>query len=102
MPLPVLYIAIAVLLIGILPLPYGYYTLLRIVATGAFVWAAITAHQKGERTLPWMFALSAVIYNPILPVYLTKGIWMILNLGGAAMLYLHRDKITEKEAGKAE
>ena len=102
MPLPVLYIAIAVLLIGILPLPYGYYTLLRIVATGAFIWAAITAHKNGERTLPWMFALSAIIYNPILPVYLTKAIWTILNLGGAAMLYLHRDKITEPAERRPE
>lgn len=95
MPIAVLYIATGLLVLGVMPLPYGYYTLLRIVATGAFVWAAIAAHQKGERSLPWVFAVAAVLYNPVVPIFLAKPVWMILNLCSAALLYLNREKITE-------
>ena len=101
MPIVFLYIATGLLVLGVMPLPYGYYTLLRIIATGAFVWAAIAAHQKGERTLPWVFALAAVLYNPVIPVFLAKPVWMVLNLVIAALLYLNRDKITEDSPNNA-
>jgi hypothetical protein len=101
MPLAVIYIATGLLALGVLPLPYGYYTLLRIVATGAFVWAAFAAHQKGERTLPWIFVLAAVLYNPVVPVFLAKPVWMIINLGSAALLYFNREKIVEQPAKRS-
>jgi len=52
MPVKVIYIAAGLLFAAILPLP-GYYTLLRLVATGVFAWAAVIEFQKDQ----------ALIYN---------------------------------------
>ncbi|WP_445000243.1 DUF6804 family protein [Halomonas mongoliensis] len=95
MPLAAIYIAVGLLILGVLPLPYGYYILLRIVATAAFAWAAVTAHQNGERTWPWIFSLAAVLYNPILPVFLPKEAWIVINMGSAAALFINRKKIVK-------
>ncbi|CAC5851372.1 hypothetical protein [uncultured Gammaproteobacteria bacterium] len=46
MPITVIYIVAAMLFLGAAPLPYGYYMLLRLAATGVFIWAAIVAHKK--------------------------------------------------------
>ena len=46
MPITVIYIVAAMLFLGAAPLPYGYYMLLRLAATGVFIWAAIVVHKK--------------------------------------------------------
>jgi len=49
MPVTVIYIAAVMLFIGAVPMPYGYYMLLRFVATGVFAWAAfVTYERKGN------------------------------------------------------
>lgn len=76
----------AVLMIGILPLPYGFYTLLRIVVTGAAALAAYLAYRKADRVdaLVVISGLVGVLFNPLVPVFLDKGAWVILDLAAAA------------------
>ncbi len=73
--------------IGIASLPYGYYTLLRIVV---FVAAGILAIYDLDRKNTAFFiisALIALIFNPIIPLYLDKDIWQVLDfLSGVYML----------------
>ncbi len=73
--------------IGIASLPYGYYTLLRIVV---FVAAGILAIYDLDRKSTAFFiisALVALIFNPIIPLYLDKGTWQVLDfLSGVYML----------------
>jgi uncharacterized membrane protein YhfC len=66
MPKPLIYIAAGFLLIGVFPLPYGYYMLLRFIACGVFAWAAYIAFERNEDILPWVFIVLAIIFNPIL------------------------------------
>jgi len=67
--------------LGLLNLPIGYYTLLRIaVAIGAV--AIITNEYKGEFTF-WIFTFGviSILFNPIFPVYLgEKEAWMPIDL----------------------
>lgn len=76
----ILYAPAAVALLAMLPLPIGFYTFVRIVICGFASWVAYTEYQNGNKF--WLlFGGIAVLFNPIIPVYLyDKAIWTILDL----------------------
>lgn len=85
-------VPIALLVVAIAPLPYGYYTFLRLIVCGCCCAILYGAHIDGrERWTLMSFGIVglAVLYNPLVPVHLTKGIWFWLNLGSAAFLVAH-------------
>lgn len=86
MPPVVIYVAVAMLWIGAAPLPYGYYTLLRLVATIVFAWAAYVVYQRKHNILPYIFGLLALLFNPIIAVHLTKTIWAIIDIAAGIFL----------------
>ena len=67
-------------------MPYGYYTLLRIVACAVFVWAAYVGHTKRLAILPWVYGLIAILFNPVIKVPFSKPIWAVLDIGAAVLL----------------
>jgi hypothetical protein len=72
---------IIVLAIGILPMPIGYYTLSRLVVCAAALYFTISFYKKKDSTNLWIFGFIAILYNPIIPVYLyEKAIWIVVNL----------------------
>ncbi len=82
----------AVLLaVGVLPLPYGFYTFLRLVVCLVCAILAYMEWKKSETVSPWSVALGlvAILFNPVFPVHLTKTIWAVLDLASAAMLVLY-------------
>ncbi|OOR83809.1 DUF6804 family protein [Moraxella canis] len=97
MPKIVLYIAVVFLVLAVLPLPYGYYTLLRLIAFGVFAWAAYIGFERHDKILPWIFVVLALVYNPIIKVYFPKEIWTVINLLSAAFLVLNQRKLLELE-----
>ena len=60
--------------------PYGYYILLRWVCCGVFAYVAFQAFSREQRGWVWILGITAVIYNPILPVHLTREIWSLVNI----------------------
>ena len=79
----VIYIGAIIIAIGAFPLPYGYYTLLRIVACLLFSWIGIVAFQKNALLVSSIAALFAILFNPLIPVYLSKDIWIFLDIVAA-------------------
>jgi hypothetical protein len=74
-------ICAVLLFLALIKLPIGYYTILRIVVTIGAV--AIVAKEFKDGINIWVivFGFIAVIFNPILPVYLhDKAIWMPIDL----------------------
>jgi hypothetical protein len=72
--------AFGLLLFAMGSLPYGYYQFLRIAIT---IIASVNAFHffKSENKIPFILFLAiAILYNPILPIYLTKSIWIPINL----------------------
>jgi len=67
-------------------MPYGYYTLLRLVATIVFAWAAYVAYQKKHSALPYMFGLLALLFNPIIVVHLDKTLWAVIDFAAGILL----------------
>jgi hypothetical protein len=68
--------------------PYGYYILLRWVCCAVFTYLALKAHGQGKESWVWVFGVAAAIYNPIIRVHLTRGIWSVLNIAGVIVATL--------------
>lgn len=83
---------IVVLAIGILPLPIGYYTLSRLVVCASAIYFAYNFYKKNNQTNLWIFVFIAVLYNPIIPVYLYKKvIWIVVNIITIYLFYKNKD-----------
>ena len=80
-------IPIALLLIATARLPYGYYTFTRIVvcAMGALFAFLLWNAGKIGRTLAVTLGLTAVLFNPIIPVHLNRNDWFYLDIIAAAV-----------------
>ena len=80
-----------VLILAIFPLPYGYYTFTRIVVCTACTLLAYESYRPDFRESVWVavFAVAAMLFNPIIPVYFKKEIWIYLDGALAAAIISH-------------
>jgi len=79
--------------------PYGYYTLLRWVCCGVFGFLAFQAFTLKKQGLTWVLGITALVYNPIFPVHLTRAIWSAANIATiiiavASIIYLKKGEKT--------
>lgn len=75
-------VASIMLLLCLLPLPYGFYTLLRWVVTAVSVYYAYILYVAQKKGV-WMWLLIgiALLFNPLAPVYLgAKIVWNIIDV----------------------
>jgi hypothetical protein len=70
---------------------YGYYMLLRVVVTAAAVLLTAFAYQRTKTFTVWIgvFLVVAAVFNPIVPLHLTRGAWSILNIAAGALFVGH-------------
>ena len=84
------------LLIAILDMPSGYYTFLRILIFGYFVFYTYNTYIKDFRNLAVVSLLFSILYNPIFPIYLyDKEIWTIINIATIIYIFINRKKLIE-------
>lgn len=86
--------AALMLLWAIVPNPYPYYMLLRVVVCAVGAYSAYIVYQQKKMEWVWAFGLTAALFNPFVPAHLTKEIWMFFNLVGAILFFasLRRQK----------
>ena len=86
--------------IGVLPMPYGYYNILRVVVCVSAAFMAVRAMKTGNGQLvPWLFGGMALLYNPILPANLNeKAIWMMVNALTAILFIAFRNLSDDEES----
>jgi len=85
-------IPIALLCIATARMPYGYYTFMRTVVCGLAGYFAYVAWQEDILVLrSWavVFGLIAILFNPIIPVYLKRGTWFDIDIGVALVFAAH-------------
>jgi hypothetical protein len=76
----VITIAAAVVAIGLLPLPYGYYMLLRLFLCGLSFYF-LTRSSGVRDTEKWVLVGLVVLYNPLVPIALgSKPMWSLINI----------------------
>lgn len=91
---------ISVMVIGVFPLPIGYYTLLRIIVFICSLYFCLKLFNKnkdiGSNQELWFFGIIAIIYNPIIPVYLyAKLIWTVLNVITIYIFFKYKNHIKD-------
>ena len=79
-----LFLLIPAVLLIIAPLvsfPYGFYTLLRLIVsiTAGFIIYHSYKGAGGVNEISIVFALILILYNPFVPVHLSREIWMPIN-----------------------
>lgn len=97
---PIHLAAAVMLLLALIPLPYGFYHLVRLVvciASGFLAWQLFQTKRHG-----WMIVMGilAILFNPISPIFLTREFWMLLDLV-AANLFIACPAIVTKESDGA-
>lgn len=77
-------ICAGLLLLAIANLPIGYYTFLRIIVTIGAIVVIIGEFEKGLSIWIILFGIIAILFNPIIPVYLyNKAIWIPIDIATA-------------------
>ncbi len=82
------------LLICLLPLPYGYYTLVRFAAMIVFGCMAFNFYKEGRLPLCVVAASLALLFQPIFKLALGRAMWNAVDVLVAVALivlwYTHR------------
>lgn len=77
-----LYTTVCIILgIALLPISGGFYTLVRIIVTIGAVAATIQNSSNGINIWSIIYGGMAILFNPIVPVYLhDKGAWIMIDI----------------------
>ena len=82
-------ISIALLLVGLADMPTGYYTIVRIVVCIVSCLSCYSCYYSDRKIgiATVLFAALALLFNPIIPIYLyDKGVWTIVDITAAGLL----------------
>ena len=73
--------AALLILAPLISFPYGFYMFLRLIVTITSIIIIIYNIKTvgGVNEITILFGLIAILYNPIIPVNLTREIWMPIN-----------------------
>jgi chromate transport protein ChrA len=94
-------ITAALLIIATFNLPYGYYTILRIVVCGFAVVVFFHTWENDTPTRKWplTFAGMAILFNPLVPAHLDRATWFYLDMGAAIVIVAHLIAVRVKSKG---
>jgi len=82
-------LAIAMALGALAPVPYyAYFQLMNWVVVVAALMTAWQAYRQNTFWIVWLFALVAVVFNPLAPLYLQADVWRIADIIAAALFVL--------------
>ena len=56
-----------------------FYTLLRWVCCAVFAYSAFSTFQMKRAAWTWIFGILAVLFNPVVPVYLQRATWQVVD-----------------------
>ena len=85
---PIIKLIIAVLLLlCLIDMPYGFYTLVRFAATAAFAYLAYDSFKSKEDGKGFIFAALALLFQPFFKVALGRTIWNVVDVVVAIGLF---------------
>jgi len=83
---PPIIISIVMLLLALLPLPIGYYSLLRFVVCITTCFLAWQSYNIQKMPWMWTMGMIALIFNPLIPLYLGRELWFMVDIVVAIIL----------------
>ncbi len=93
-------VAATMLVVAVAELPYGYYQILRWVVCGVAIYIAYMSYRWGKVWATWVFGFLAALFNPIVPVHLTKEIWQPIDTISA--MWFWSSTLFLKEPGRVQ
>jgi hypothetical protein len=60
-------------------LPYGYFTLLRVIVCGAAAFSAINLFEQKVEGLAWVLVMIALLFNPFIKIHLGRDVWWLVD-----------------------
>jgi hypothetical protein len=91
LPLALWIAAAIVLIVAVFPLPYGYYTFARIatcLTCGILAWTCF-AGRPSAPTWGVVLVGVAILFNPLIPIYLKRQTWFWIDLASAIVILAH-------------
>ncbi len=86
------------LLLAIPPIwPYAYFQILRWVVTIAAAVSAYRAYELNKTEWTVLMAGTAILFNPIAPIFLAKGTWVVLDVVAAVLMFLSVKKLAHEK-----
>lgn len=81
----VFYVIAAVASIGLFPMPYVGYTLVRIGVSGACLYGLMSVKGADEPAIGdikarYFLGAIGILYNPLIPIWLTREVWIVVDL----------------------
>jgi len=76
--------------------PYGFYILLRWIMCAVSVYVAYGFYKSKLSGWSLIFCILALVFNPIVPVYLNKVSWIPIDLFGAVLFFVVAYSIKRK------
>ena len=75
--LPFIFVAILLCVAPFIRAPHGFFVFLRLMTCGAFIYAI---YCSGHNSLKFISGAFVLLYNPLIPIHLTRNIWTVLNI----------------------
>jgi len=77
--------------------PYGYYVLLRWVVTISAVFLLSLVYESKKTFWLFLMGIVAILFNPIIPIYLDKETWIVIDFIVAILFLVSIFKIKSKD-----
>jgi len=68
--------------------PYSYYQFLRWLILGVGGYSAYLAYNSEKKIWAWIFGLIALLFNPIIPFYLSRATWQSIDIIVAVIFFI--------------
>lgn len=91
-------VPILLLILAIFDMPSGYYVFLRFAVAGALLFLLIRHVSRADGGAGWFwgFGVGVIVFNPFIPLWLTKTIWAAIDAVTAAALFVHMLKFRQR------
>jgi hypothetical protein len=80
--------------------PYFFYVLLRLIICASSAFIASRQYAVGKTMWVWVFGAVACLYNPVLPIRMSRPDWQVINILTAIFFALWLAVRTFKAAEK--
>jgi len=87
---------LGVSILALLPFPYSFYVLIRLIFFVALLWCGWQLYLKDNRigNLHFIIGGLAILFNPFFMVHLgSKGLWFVINLAVVYFIYTIADRL---------
>jgi hypothetical protein len=78
--------AAAMLFIAVGDLPYSYYTITRFAVCVVAGYGAFLASERQHQRWMWALGLTALLFNPFVPVRLDRSTWAVLDVATGLLI----------------